>query len=393
MGKRANGEGTITARKKNGVVVGYLGAVIVGYGKDGHADRRWVSGKTKQQVVTKMERLKAQRFAGTLVPGQKWTLSKLLEHHHQLKEQEGIKPNTVRSYRDTTRLVIAPYLGHIELEKLRALDVSNWLTTLQREGKSPRRREYALRVLKMALRQAERLELVNRNVAAGVRPPRVQQQEMKCWTLQEANAFTASTQDHRLHAAFYLALTTGLRRGEILGLQWRDINWQTSQLKVRHNLVEVRGESEGRIYQGKQTVSKIGVILQSPKTRGSRRTIPLSPKTMDKLRAHQRQQHQEKANAAEGWTESDFVFASTIGTPTHPRNFYTVFIDLVTASGLPRIRMHDLRHTAASLMFQRGLPIKTIAQRLGHASVAFTLNVYTHLYEEQKSEAAFDLDD
>lgn len=393
MGKRANGEGTIVKIKKDGKVIGWRAAIVIGYRADGTADRRWVSGKTQEEAKNNLEGIKKAMESGSVIPGERWTVERLLTYHHDHKAAEGIKPNTVRSYRDIARLCIVPHLGKVHLENLRALDVSAWLTKLHRLGMSAARRGYALRILKMALREGVRLEVLDRNVADAIKPPRKEEHEMQFWTEQEALRFMKKAEQDRLGAAFYLALTTGMRRGEVLGLKWTDIDWAKSSLKVRHNLVEVRHESEGRIYQGKPTVSKLRVEVQAPKTKRSKREIPLSPKTMEKLHAHREQQKIEKYNAAEGWTEAGFVFPTPLGTPTDPRNFYTRFQELVQVAGVPRIRLHDLRHTAASLMILRGIPPKTVSERLGHASVAFTLQVYTHLYDQQKEEAVFDLEE
>ena len=197
-----------------------------------------------------------------------------------------------------------------------------------------------------------------------------------------------------MHAAFYLALLTGMRRGEILGLKWEDLDFTRSRLTVRNNLVEMRGEgTTGKQHAGKETVSSVRSILQTPKTKASRRTIPLSPGTMSKLKEHRERQEQNRKAAAETWQDQGFVFADELGNPTDPRTLYGWFRGLVTATGLPMIRFHDLRHTAASLMIRQGISPKTVSDRLGHADVAFTLRVYAHLYEDQREEAAFDLTD
>ncbi|WP_161881492.1 tyrosine-type recombinase/integrase [Deinococcus alpinitundrae] len=310
------------------------------------------------------------------------------------KERDGVKPNTVQSYRDTVRLYITPHIGRVKLAKLKPLDIERLLSKMQKDGKSAANRRYSLRVLSMALRQGVRWQMLPRNVADVISPPKAERSEMKIWTLEQVVTFLDASQVHRLHAAFDLALMTGMRRGEVLGLQWADIDFERSRLTIRHNLVEVHSDGvAGKQQAGKPTVSSIQVKLQTPKTAASRRTVALSPGTLSKLREHQAQQEWECSAAAEAWQDQGFVFASELGGPTNPNYFYDQFKKLAREAKLPNIRFHDLRHTAASLMIRRGLNPKVVSDRLGHTDPAFTLRVYTHLYDDQREEAAFDLSD
>lgn len=397
-GKRANGEGTLSKRKdKTGKVIGWRAALTVGLLEDGTQDRRWVSGKTQAEVQEKLRALQSELHTGTLADAEGLTLGAFLDRWIETKTRDSVSVNTLRSYQDTIRLYLKPQLGRLKLEKLRPLDVERLLTVLAKEGKSARMMGYALLVLKMALRQAVRWQMIPRNVAEGVRAPKVTQPELQVWTPEQVASFLEASQTHRLHAAFYLALMTGMRRGEVLGLQWQDIDWERSRLAIRHNLIEVRTEGKtGKVHNGKPTVSSIELQLGKPKTAGSRRTIVLSPGTLSKLKEHQERQAREQAEAAEAWATTEkggYVFATELGTATDPRNFYRWFVQLVEEAGVPVIRFHDLRHTAASLMIRRGIAPKTVSERLGHADVGFTLRTYTHLYDEQREEAAFDLSD
>ena len=181
---------------------------------------------------------------------------------------------------------------------------------------------------------------------------------------------------------------------EVLGLQWGDVDFERSRLTVKNNLVEVHRDGiEGKRQAGKATVSSVQVMLQTPKTAASRRTVALSPGTLSKLREHRTRQGQERKAAAEAWEGQGYVSASELGGPINPNYFYDQFEKLSRGAKLPDIRLHDLRHTAASLMIRRGVSPKVVSDRLGHTDPAFTLKVYTHLYDEQREEAAFDLAD
>lgn len=395
MVKRANGEGTLSKRKdKSGKVIGWRAAVTVGYKPDGSQDRRWVSGKSQAEVQEKLRAVQSEIHTGMLADTEGLTLAAYLTRWYESKERAGVKPNTVQSYRDTGRLYIVPHIGRVKLDKLRPLDVEHMLSGMTKAGKSPQLLAYALRVLKMALRQAVRWQMLPRNVAEGISAPRFEREEMQVWTPEQVAAFLDVSQGHRLHAVFYLALMTGMRRGELLGLKWADIDWDRSRLTVRNNLVAARYEAEeGRTLHGKAVLSKRELALQTPKTAGSRRTIVLSPGTLGKLKEHQQRQEAERHNAAEAWEDQGFVFASQLGTATDPRRLGRVYEELVKKAGVPALRFHDMRHTAASLMIRRNIPPKAVSERLGHSDVGFTLRVYTHLYDEQREEAAFDLSD
>ena len=395
MAKRANGEGSIIRRKdKSGKTIGWRGFVTVGTKPNGNQDRKWFSAKTQAEAQEKLRALQADLHTGMVADTEGLTLDGFLAKWVEYKEREGIKPNTLQSYRDTIRRYITPKLGKVKLDKLRPLDIEQMMTKLHKEGKSDSLAAYTLRILKMALKQAVRWQMLPRNVAEAVRPPKVERKEMKVWTPKEVADFLDVTQGHRLHAGFYLALMTGLRRGELMGLKWEDIDLEKRRLTVRNNLVEVQGDGVGgRTRQGKATVSSRRAVLSTPKTKNSRRTIPLSASTVSKLQEHKVRQQMEKAAAAEAWEEQGFVFATPLGHPTNPDVLSNAFETLVKRASVTRIRLHDMRHTAASLMLRQGIHIKAISAILGHADVAFTMRVYMHLYEDQMDAAALDLSD
>ena len=395
MAKRANGEGTISRRKdKAGRTIGWRGAVVVGQKADGTLDRRWVSGKTQAEVEEKKRSMQANLHTGMVADTGGLTVATFMARWVEYKEHEGIKPNTVQTYRESVRLYIVPYLGKLKLEKLRPLDIEHMLSKMRKAGKSASRCAYTRLVLKMALQQGVRWQMLPRNVAEAVRPPKVERKDMQVWTPQQVATFLDTAQAHRMYTAFYLALMTGMRRGELMGLKWEDIDFERARLTVRNNLVEVQGEGiPGKERGGKATVTSRKAVLSTPKTKNSRRTIVLSPGTVFKLKEHQARQEVEQSQAAEAWQNEGFVFASEVGTHTNPDALSNLYGKLLKEADVPRIRFHDLRHTAASLMILRGIPPKTVSERLGHADVAFTLRTYTHLYDEQREEAAFDLSD
>lgn len=394
MAKRANGEGTISKRVRNGKVIGWRTAITVGYDEDGRQIRRWISGKTQAEVKAALQQLQADLQTGNMAGRTDLTVEAFYQEWLRTKESKGVKPNTLRSYSDTGRLYILPYLGAKKLSRLEPLDVERLLIELRKAGKSPAILRYTLRILKSILNDAVAWNKVPRNVAARIRPPQSETPEMQVWTAEEVATFLRHARSHRLYAAFYLAVFTGMRRGEILGLQWEDIDWERSCLRVRWNLTEVRKPGiVGKHHAGKATVASVESVLQTPKTKKSCREIFLSPGTLDLLRRHQQQQQDERTRTGQIWQDSGYVFASETGGKTEPRTLYGWYRQIEQEAGLPHIRFHDLRHTSASLMAQQGISPKVVSDRLGHSNVAFTQHVYTHLYADQRQEAAFDLED
>ena len=193
---------------------------------------------------------------------------------------------------------------------------------------------------------------------------------MNIWTSQEAARFIDATRPHRLFALFYLAMSTGMRRGELLGLHWQDI--EGSSLVIRQSLIEQRGR----------------IMITTPKTEKGARRVALSPDVVEVLEGHRQRQEAERTFLGAAWPGHDFVFTSQTGTPLNPSNLTDLWRNLQKQAGVKLVRLHDLRHLHASLAIRQGMDAKVLADRLGHARASFTLDVYTHLFEEQRQNSA-----
>lgn len=229
--------------------------------------------------------------------------------------------------------------------------------------------------LHRALRDAVRWGRLTRNPAEYAVPPRasaLRSSELKTWSAEQLADFLEHVRPDRLYAAWVLAATTGLRRGELLGLHWSDIDLDEARLSVRRSLVSVG----------------YAVRISEPKTRRGRRQIALDKTTVSALLGHRRRQMQERLSWGPAWVDSGFVFTKEDGTPLHPDRFTKLFAQRVKSSGLPRIRLHDLRHTHATLALQAGRHPKVVSERLGHANVSITLDVYRDVIPAMQKEAA-----
>jgi integrase len=414
--KRSDGEGTISKRRdKSGKIIGYKGAVPVGFTLQGKPDRRWVSGITEADVREKMETIKNARNIGTLANTEDITIGAYLERWMAYKQADGTRLKTTSRYEQSVKRQLIPALGKYKLEKLRPLDVKSVLVSI-RELISAKEARRARTILSMALNQAVRWQMIPRNVCQAVKPPVIpheEEKEIRYWTPEEAGRHLKGAITHRHYALFYVGLMTGMRACELLGLRWQDVDFKSGILRIEQDAVSVQGK----------------MIIGSVKTRASRRTITISLDTVAVLQQHLKHQAIEKHNAQEGYRDLDLVFASEVGTVTGYHNLRKVFLQLIAQinikgwqdAGLlessearkyedfkallkkrpeltrtilvPEIGLHGLRHTHASVLICRGMNVKVVSERLGHTSVAFTLKTYAHLFDEQRREAAISLEE
>lgn len=322
--------------------------------------------------------VRSEILRGTAVDPDRVTVQELAEHwYRDVFLQRGPALLTQRLYRDTLDHHLIPAIGHCQVQKLTALEVQAAITGMRRkDGKpgepSPRQRQIALALTRQMLRQAVKWQIVQRNVAEIVDPPRGRPKEIPFWNEAEIQTFLAAAQGHRLYALFALALSTGMRQGELIGLLRADVDWRSETLRVRRALVPLRGR----------------MVETTPKTRRGNRVIALGPATMELLAAHQQRMTSEAAAAGSAWRDEGLMFPSEVGTPLGARNVQRTFDIIQKRAGVRRIPFHGMRHTHATQLLAAGVPPHVVSERLGHASVSFTLSVYAHVLPHQQREAA-----
>ena len=388
--RRGKGEGSVF-EQPNG---SWRGKVTVGYSDEGKQKFRWVSGKTQGEALAKVAELKQQLATGTYTDT-KLTVKEYLERWLGYRAGQ-VKPRTVELYKHLAEYHMVKKIGQKRLDKLTPLDVQVMVSDLAITS-GVRTANQCRTVLYSAMKQAVRWQLVIRNPVEATDPLKETAREMVLWTSQDVVRFLDTSRTHRLYALFYLALSTGMRRGELLGLRWRDI--------------------EGSSFRIRQTVVLIGnkPTIGTPKTKKGQRRVSVSPDVLTTLEDHRLRQTAEKARVGDAWKEHDLIFPSEVGTPMQSRNLERTWYalqdtaraawrkaaheagDTVTLAGLeagklmPRARLHDLRHLHVSLLVKNGVDARTIADRVGHARASFTLDVYTHLFDEQRTAAAVSL--
>lgn len=310
------------------------------------------------------------------------TLAEYLEQRWLASKKAQLRASTFDSYRRNIKNHVVPAIGAVPLQRLTPehLDAfyADLLTSGRRNGNggglSVKTVRYIHTMLHKALADAARKGTVLRNAAALADPPRLSsapRPEMKVWDAGQLRQFLDGMTDHRLYPAFYLLATTGMRRGEVLGLRWSDADLERHSISVSRALVIVAYKPQ----------------LSDVKTGHGRRTIDLEPKTVGVLRAWKKRQMEEHM-LANVRPKSDYIFAHPDGSWINPDYLSQVFDRRVARSGLPAIRLHDLRHTHASILLKQGVPLKVVSERLGHASPAFTLSVYQHLLPGMGADAA-----
>jgi integrase len=284
-----------------------------------------------------------------------------------------VRFNTRNSYKDNIRLHIDPHIGHIKLQRLTALDIQRLLNTLKQKGLAPRTCQYIYSILRKGLSQALKWGLISFNPSDGVDRPRVPKHQIIPLNKEQAKLFlkTAKKRQDPYYALFVLAISTGMRSGELLGLQWEDIDLKNARLSVRHTLI-ARTKT-----------------LAEPKTNKSRRVIELSDVAVAALKQHRKKQAEKRLKNPNWDSTFDLVFCTKNGTPfdnSHltQRHFHPILED----AGLPQVRLHDLRHTAATLLLQAGEHPKIVQEMLGHSTIAMTLDTYSHVIPSMQKEAA-----
>jgi integrase len=367
MARRGHNEGSIHKRPDGR----WVGVLHLGY-KDGKRDRKYFYGKTQKEARQKLEAAKRDLERGLPVDIERQTVAQFLDRWLADVVRPKVRPSTYDSYAGHVRLYLKPTLGHHQLTKLTPQHVQSLLNEKLAAGLSPRTVQYMRSVLRNALNQAMKWDLVARNVATLVDPPRSRRPEVRPLTPEQARAFLGAVKGDRLEGLFTVAVALGLRQGEALGLRWEDIDLDAGTLRVRHTIQKINGEW----------------CFVEPKTDRSRRTIVMPAATITALRAHRRRQAEERLAAGARWQDWHLVFPSAVGTPLNGSNVTHRLQRILESANLPRQRFHDLRHCCASLLLAQHVPMRVVMEILGHSQISLTMDTYSHVMPALQHEAA-----
>lgn len=369
MGKRrGHGEGSIHLRPDG------RWCAIVDLGRDtkGKRRRKYVYGKTRKEVADQLKALHNDQADGINITTDRQTvkaflarwLNEVVVHRNKLRTWEG--------YQRVVELYLNPYLGRVLLTKLGPEHVQKMINTLVTRELAPNTIRNIRAVLRRALNQALRWRLVTFNAASLAEIPRIEQEEMSALDEQQARTLLRTLKGDRLEVLYRVGLSLGLRRGEILGLRWIDVNFQRATLSVARTL---------------QRTKTKGLIFSTPKTKGSIRTIPLPRVLLAALKLHKQRQDQEGVENPHG-----LVFITTKGTPLDPDDVTHRFKAFAKAAGLPSdIHFHSLRHSCATLLLAQGVPMHIVKDILGHSQISTTMR-YAHPTEQSMRDATAEMD-
>ena len=342
----------------------------------GRSRRKYVTGKTQRDVKAKFRVVERAVQDGMAIPNERLTVGDWLSEW--LKQcQTSLRASTYVSYESYVRVHLIPSLGNIPIRRLSALDIDRMQQRALKAGLSARTVELMRSVLRRALAVGLRYDLVSRNVAQLVSAKSGPRYRPTILSADEALYLINGLWEDRLGALFVVAVTTGLRSGELRGLQWQDINLENGVLSVSRTLQK---DLAGRL------------VLGDPKTDRSRRSLPLAAVAVEALKIHRDRQALGMTWLGEKWLESDFVFTTTTGTPLDGPNLLHRFHRLLLQIGLPKLRLHDLRHSCATLLLSEGVELRVIMELLGHSTIVLTANTYGHVSSGLKREAADRMD-
>jgi integrase len=367
--KRGNGEGSIHRRKGGGWCAQYT--VYTANGRK----RKTLYGKTRQEVAAKLTTGLSDREDGVIFDAENLTIGEYLDRWLKDSVERNVGPRTLSNYQLQVRQHLRPALGQVKLKALSPAHIQGLYRSKLDAGLAPSSVRYIHAVLHRALKQALRWGLVPRNASESVDLPGLGKEEVEVLLPYEVRAFLDAAREDRLEALYVVAVTVGLRRGELLGLRWTDLELDGEpKLRVGRQLQRMRDGS------GRRFVAPKG---------GKGRTIRLPARTVEALKAHRARQAQARLKAGSLYQDGGLVFASEIGTPLEPSNIdRRSFKPLLEKAGLPDIRFHDLRHTCATVLLSQGVNPKFVQELLGHADIKLTLGTYSHFLPSMGDQTA-----
>jgi integrase len=331
--------------------------------------------RTRKEAQDHLTSVLPSVASGTYKPDGKLTVEQLLGQWKAAKASEGLRIGTLTMYGGVIDGWLVPNVGGLRVNQLTPSVAGELVSKLRspsgsrlgRGALSDRSIQLAVSILKAATRWAWESGLMCRDVLAGYRRPKIEQSDRvaSAWSAQEAGRFLSSVSDDRLRAVWWLLLTRGLRRGEVCGIKWEDVDLEAGRLRIVSTRVVVSNRT----------------VASDPKTNAGRRSVPLDAQLVSELRGHHRRQLEERLRAGQAWEDSGYVFTDELGAPVRPQYLSRHFSTLIAKAGVRRVRLHDSRHSAATMLLEDGTPVHIVSKMLGHSRASITLDVYAHAVE------------
>lgn len=380
-------------RRPNGASSIYLGKdgkwhgrVTVGVKDNGKPDRRHVERKTEAEVIKAVRALEKQRDGGKVrKPGKRWTVADWLEHWVENIAEPVVSVNTIAGYRVAVRVHLTPGLGAHRLDKLEPEHVERFYAKMKAQGSKPATVHQVHRTLRTALNEAVRRRHITENPVRLAKAPRLEEEEVEPYTLEEISRLLEAAADRRHPVRWYLALALGLRQGEALGLRWSDVDLANGVLRVRRSRLRPKYRHGCASTCGKKHAGycpdrvPIRPVTKDTKSRAGKRPIGLPPQIVAMLEAHRAGQSKKRATARQLWQEAEWVFTDDLGKPVNPRFDYEEWKRLLRAAKVRDGRLHDARHTAATVLLILGIPDTAVDGVMGWEPGGAMRRRYQHL--------------
>ena len=383
---RANGDGCIVKLMRNGVHVGWRASIYIGRDDNGKEKRKQFTAKTKKEVQAKLNNYKKEMLLGTVSSDDKITLSEWFHtwlFDYRIKD---LKPKSFEKYEGLYRNYIKDSeLGKIKLKDLRTTHLQKYYSKLEIQYNKPASTIRGLNTrLKPCLSDAEKQGYIQKNYCKMTTLPKDNtNKDIHILSNQEQQKFIEYIKGHNLEVLFLVALGTGLRLGELLGLKWSDIDFNTGILTVHRSLSRSKN----------QTTGKYEVIEQIPKTKNSNRSVPIPASILGKLKELKKHQNKQRLLVGEGYINNNYVFSDDIGNPIDDKRPGRNLKSVLKKLDIEPIKFHALRHTYATRLFENNVPPKTVQALMGHSDISVTMDIYTHVMEDTKLEAVEKLND
>lgn len=326
---------------------------------------------SKRQAQDELARIISEYNNGGYIERSKMTVQMLIDQWLTVYVVPQLAPSTVRGYKVNFDKHTIPYIGHIAVQKLTGTEIQHMYTQLSQTGLSPRSVRYVHTTLREVLQYAYKMRIISVNPADFVSAPKQAKYKSGVYNAEEVAKLLQCAKGTDMELPLILDLETGLRRGELLALKWSDIDWEARTLTVERNLVCINGEHQ----------------FGSPKTKSGNRKLLLSESLIEKLRQHRVRQTEIRLQLGATYQNNDLICCKDDGTPYNTGSFSHKFANFLKKHGLKHIRLHDIRHTNATLMLENGIPAKIASERLGHSGIAITLDTYSHVSPKMQKEA------
>lgn len=365
----------VKAKNKKGYTWSFTvqAGIDLGTGKRKQITRRGFDTRREAEIAA--GEISSEIEKGTYIEEKDILFKDFINDYLDLIAKPSVKPSTFAGYTKVVEKRLVKKFGHLKLTNFNPVTISKYYRELLDEGLTEEYIQYIHSILKSAFNAAIDWKYIKNNFMDNVKAPKRHKKEVKTWSIDECNVFLDRMREQKDHIfiLYYLAIYTGMRRGELLGLKWQDLDFDNKRIFIKHSLYYIAGQ---------------GLVLQTPKTVSGKRNISITEDVIEELKTYRIKKQEQLLKVGMKLTDEHFVVSAFGGEPVNPNTIHKQFLYDIKLAGVKRIRFHDLRHTHATIMLQIGESSKVVSERLGHANVAITLDKYSHVTPNLQTQSA-----